>query len=399
MRSVYVHLFRGSCVILLGLVLSGCANPKAAAARGRFYSGRLIEAEQQLAEIKYTEKDAILLFMERGTIRQSLQKYDESASDLLKAVQREDYLRTHSATETAASFLANDNTIAYRGPPFERTLLHTFLAKDFLARGRWEDAAVEARSIINNLQNLDGFPDDAYSRYMAGFCLELMRDRSNASLQYRNASNLTAGVHINESTGAIGPGVRESSNQGNDDNKTAELVCFVMIGRSPTGAQMHNGVPILTASPYAEFYSNGKYLGRSYPFSNVNTLLYKTMARKMAMQAAKDIARVAVKATIAHQLKQQDEGLGLLAELIMFALETPDERRWETLPMWLQVARMPCPPDLKYYEVVFKGPTGGGVQRMTITEPISRHDNLFVSICRNLPPSAPEQAPAALPKK
>jgi hypothetical protein len=334
--------------------------------------------------------------MERGTIRQSMRKYEESSSDLLKAIERERYLMTHSATETSASFLANDKTISYRGPPFERTLLHTFLAKNYLARGKWEDAAVEARSIIQDLQALDGYPDDAYSRYMAGFCLELMRDFSNAALQYRCASNLVKGVSIDDRTGAIGPATPGPVKRGDKDR--TELVCFVAIGRSPGGSRMYSGLPAPPAPAYAEIYCNGQLAGRSYPFSNVSELLQTTLKKKAAMQALKDVSRIVVKETIAHQIKQQNEGLGVLAEVIMLALESPDDRRWETLPMWLQIARVPCPADLKSYDVVFKSPTGNIRHRLTVTEPIARNEDLFVSFCRDLPPEPAQVAAPASPQ-
>jgi hypothetical protein len=374
-------------------------SQKLAPARARYYSGRLIEAELQLKDIKPDEKNAILLFMERGLVRQSLRKYADSSADLLKANERERYLTTHSVTETTASFLANDNTISYRGPPFERTLLHSFLAMNYLARGNWEDAAVEARNIINNLQTLDGYPDDAYSRYMAGFCLEMVRDSSNASLQYRNASNLVKSASIDDHTGAIGPlGALPAKR---DEKNSAELVCFISIGRSPSGSRMYNGLPPPPPPSYAEIYCNGSFAGRSYPFSNVSDLLQKTLAKKAALQVAKDIARIVVKEAIANEIKKKDEGLGLLAELIMFALESPDERRWETLPMWLQVARVPCPIDLKNYEVIFKNYSGHATRRLTVTEPIARNENVYVSFCRDLPPEifppAPPSPPAGKP--
>lgn len=373
-------------------------SQKLAPARSHFYAGRLAQAERQLAEIKPDEKDAILLLMERGTIRQSMHRYEESISDLLKAVERERYLVTHSATQTGASFLANDKTIAYRGPPFERTLLHTFLAKDYFALGKWEDAAVEARNIIQNLQALDGYPDDAYSRYVAGFCLELMRDFSNASLQYRYASNLVKGASIDDRTGAIGPAVRNPGKRG--EKGGTELVCFVDIGRSPKGSGMYSGGLRAPGAPaYAEICFNGVLAGRSYPFSCISELLLKTLEKKAAMQAVKDVTRIVVKETLAYQIKRQNEALGTLAELVMLALESPDDRRWETLPMWLQIARVPCPADLKSYDVVFKNSAGRTVRRLTVTEPITRNEDTFVSFCRDLPPEPASTAVPAPPVK
>ena len=75
----------------------------------------------------------------------------------------------------------------------ERTLLHAFTAKNHLAQANFENAAVEARRIIESLtpEKKGDYPDDAYSRYMAGFCLEMMDDRSNAELEYRKADSVS----------------------------------------------------------------------------------------------------------------------------------------------------------------------------------------------------------------
>ena len=67
-----------------------------------------------------------------------------------------------------------------------------------------------------------------------------------------------------------------------------------------------------------------------------------------------------------------------------YALEMPDTRRWETLPLWLQVARVPCPPDLSAFDVVYRGKGGNVVTRQTIERPLARKGDVFVSFCRGL---------------
>lgn len=82
-----------------------------------------------------------------------------------------------------ASWVVNDGVQNFRGAPFERTMVHVMAAKNYLALGEWDDAAAEARRIIKSLEpDIRGeYPEDAYSRYMAGFCLEMIDDDSNAA--------------------------------------------------------------------------------------------------------------------------------------------------------------------------------------------------------------------------
>ena len=83
--------------------------------------------------------------------------------------------------------------------------------------------------------------------------------------------------------------------------------------------------------------------------------------------------------------------------ILVGILEQPDLRRWETLPRWLQVARVPCPADLTSFDVVFKNHQGVTTRTVSVTEPLARRRNTFVSYCRDLPTStvvAPTLAPA-----
>jgi hypothetical protein len=69
-------------------------------------------------------------------------------------------------------------------------------------------------------------------------------------------------------------------------------------------------------------------------------------------------------------------------------MERPDIRRWETLPRWLQVARVPCPPDLDSFDVVLKTFNGVTIRTIHVEKPITRRRNTFVSFCRDIVPAA-----------
>jgi hypothetical protein len=253
-----------------------------------------------------------------------------------------------------------------------------------------EDATVEARNIVEHLQNLNGYPDDPYSRYMAGFCFELFRDPSNAALQYRNANKLIQGYAINEKTGVISPATEQKEKDKKVRPKRAgpptsnELVCFVLIGRSPSVSQANGAAP--AQAPHAEIFVGAKCLGRSYPLVDVALLIQKTQEKDALLQAGKDVIRLGAKLALAHQIKQKDELLGSLVEFALLAMDSPDERRWGALPRWLQVARLPCPSNLSGFEVVFKN-ANHVFRRTTITAPIARFGKTYVSFCRDLPPA------------
>jgi hypothetical protein len=379
----------------LALFVCGCITPSLDHARNSFYAGRLGKAEETLRDGKAPEKDKVLFLMERGMIRQARGDYSGSIRDFLSASDLIEYFRTYSVSKGAGSLVVNDTVQDFSGAPFERSLLHAFTAKNYLATGKWDDAAVEARRIIEVLDPdmLGDYPEDAYSRYMAGFCLEMIDDDSNAALQYRKADALLAHVAINDQTGLLSvkttnaapETVEQERPRSPGDLPPTELVCFVLSGRAPSGWDSVDGHVNTPSNVYAEIFCRGSYLGRSYTLADTMDLAFTTDQIEAARKAVKAATRIAVKEGIAQAVESDDELLGGLVRAILIdLLERPDFRRWETLPRWLGVARVSCPQDLADFDVVFKTPSGAFARTVHVTEPIMRRRNTFVSFCRDL---------------
>jgi tetratricopeptide (TPR) repeat protein len=380
----------GCGLVAAGLaLLAACATQALNAARTDFYAGRFDAANRTL-DRKIPTTDRVLFLMERGTIRLFLGDYTNSARDLIEAADEAEKLETYSVGRGSASMVVNDNVQAYRGFPYERTLLHSFAAKSHLARGDWESSAVESRRAIASLTPdiRRDYPDCAYARYLAGFGLELIGDPSNAALQYREAGNLLEFLAVDEKSGRLAPrtGTNDTA-RADATHWSAELVCFVMTGRAPRGENVWKDDLALDGAGYAEIYAGERLLGRSYALSDTMDLAFTTEQKEMAKKLVKTVARVAMKETIAVQIEQNNELLGSLVRLVLIGLlENPDTRRWETLPRYLQVARVPCPTDLKSFTVVYRSSSGLEQHRQEIVAPLQRRGNLFVSFCRDLPP-------------
>ena len=389
------------CLILPPLILCGCGTLSLNSARCNFYAGRLEQAEKNIPSGNRQDNDRVLYLMERGMIRQMTGKYEESSQDFIDAADLLDELRTYSLSKGTASLVVNDNVQAFRGVPFERTLLHAFTAKNHLAQGHWDNAAVEARRIIYSLtQEMKGdYPEDAYSRYMAGFCLEMIDDFSNASLQYRKASELLQDIAIDDTTGHLSLKMTNEVSAVTKDSPVSgklstpwrtELICFVLSGKSPSGSDILEYYRTVSLSVHGEIFCKGQYLGRSYPLTDTVDLAFTTDQIEAARKAVKTVSRVAIKEGIANAVEKNDEFLGSLVRLVLIGLlEQPDLRRWETLPRWLGVARVSCPPDLTGFDVVFKTSSGTVVQTIHVEKPISRRRNIFVSFCRDIVQESP----------
>jgi len=372
------------------ILTSGCASNGLDRARTDYYSGRYSDAANSLDEVTPAERDRVLFLMERGMIRQASGNYDGSSQDMIEAYDKLGGLAAISVSEDTASMVVNDNVQTYQGAPFERTQLHVFTAKNHLMQSNWENAAVEARRIIASLEPeyKKDYPEDAYSRYMAGFCLSLIGDWSNAALQYRNADELLPDLMIDDRTGMIYPGTnRADIATAKKSNYSHELVVFVLIGRSPTGSELQNARrPVLPAG-FATVVIDGQEAGRSYQLSDTVDLAFTTKQKDSIREMAKTVSRIAAKEVAANSIEQQDEFLGFLFRVIMIGiLEQPDIRRWETLPRSLQVARIPCPENPKDIEIRFQ--TSAGVTTHTIhsTGDLVRHNNTYIMVVRDTQP-------------
>jgi len=395
---------RGALIVCLGFLLSGCATHRLNSARSHFYAGEWDQAVETLETGRIPKRDRVLFLMERGTARQAMGDYEGSSQDFIEAYDLLVELETYSLSRGAGSLVINDNIRNFVGAPFERTLLNALTAQNHLARGHWDDAAVEARRIIHSLseENRRNYPDEPYSRYIAGLALELIDDPSNAALQYRTADELLSRVAIDPDTGRLSHAPPPAANtnetaeawpepppepkRATPAHWTDELVVFLQLGRSPRGGHSysvgHSHTPL-----YAEIYADGKYLGRSYLLSDTAHLKAETDRVRALREAAKTVGRIAFKEGVAIAVESKNDAFaGDLTRLILIGLlEQPDTRRWETLPRWLQVARVPAPPDLTSYTVVLKGASGNTIRSFEVDHPPQRRRNLMVSFFRDTP--------------
>jgi len=389
----------GCSAVALGLALfaTGCGTASLNSARSDFYTGNFQQAEEALSPEKLPRHDDVLFQLERGTIRQARGDYEGSSRDFIGAYDRLTELETFSVSQGAGSLVVNDTIKTFTGAPFERTLMHALTAQNHLSSGQWDNAAVEARRIIINLDEAyrGKYPDVPYARFMAGLALELIDDPSNAALQYRLANESLSRVEIHPDTGRLGVtrGTNEAPSRLSHLPVQApsgwndELIVMVQLGRAPrrgdyVSAGGHDQAPI-----YAEIYANGQYVGRTFPLDDVAYLRHRTEQVRALKETAKTVTRIAIKESIAQAVEHNNNELaGDLVRLVLIGLlEQPDTRSWETLPRWFQAARVPAPPDLTSYELVIKNVSGGELKRVTVSDPLQRRRNLWVSFYRDIP--------------
>ncbi|MFW6244292.1 MAG: hypothetical protein ACOC36_00250 [Fibrobacterota bacterium] len=93
-------------------------------------------------------KNAEFLYhMDLGVLYHYAGLFDSSNTHLFQAAQIHEELYARSVTNEAAAVLTNDNVRPYRSRPYELVQLHQFIALNFLAQGKYQEALVETRRV------------------------------------------------------------------------------------------------------------------------------------------------------------------------------------------------------------------------------------------------------------
>ena len=148
-------------LLLAGLLLGGCASrwqdlfvsysDQMVPLRNQLLLGHAAEALPKVRESTPGDDTYVLDQLERGRIawlagQDAISKQGFAAADSRLAWEdSQAKYRLSQGLAQAGSLLTNDQTMAYRTPDYERTMLHHYLALNYLQRGDAEGALVEVR--------------------------------------------------------------------------------------------------------------------------------------------------------------------------------------------------------------------------------------------------------------
>ncbi|HEY9162223.1 MAG TPA: hypothetical protein VIS94_14190 [Desulfomonilia bacterium] len=159
-RFFYVIL----CLVL-SAALSGCAafsnyTRDTEKARISISQGNFQQALKEFPESKAKSGNEILIRMERGTLLQATGDFQfstkefELAAGLIKEQENKAVISASEAAYQTASLLVNEKVIPYEGQNFEKVMVHTLDALNYLMMGNTEDARVEIRNSYRVQQDL-----------------------------------------------------------------------------------------------------------------------------------------------------------------------------------------------------------------------------------------------------
>jgi len=110
---------------------------------------------QEGKNVVYSEKNSILLFIDKGLLEHYAGNYANSSNDLQNAERLIEEAYTKSISENFFSYIINDNTKEYPGEDFEDIYINVFNALNYYNRGDTEGALVEIRKLSMSSGKLD----------------------------------------------------------------------------------------------------------------------------------------------------------------------------------------------------------------------------------------------------
>lgn len=157
---------RALCLLLGALFLvQGCAALQdytrfSAPARASLSRGAYDEALAAFPPSAARGGNEVLIRMERGLVLQGLGRYAESAAEFeaaakrIEAYEQRAVVSISQGASQAASLVVNEQMLPYEGEDYEKVLVHTFNAMNYLMQGNTEGARVEIRNAYRRQQEL-----------------------------------------------------------------------------------------------------------------------------------------------------------------------------------------------------------------------------------------------------
>ena len=114
-----------------------------------------IVKRQDSRKVIYSQKNAIMLFLDKGLLEHYSGNYSASSADLQNAERLIEEAYTKSISEGFFSYILNDNVKEYPGEDFENIYLNVFNALNYYNRNDIEGALVEIRKLSNSSGKLE----------------------------------------------------------------------------------------------------------------------------------------------------------------------------------------------------------------------------------------------------
>ncbi|CAB5106387.1 hypothetical protein D3OALGB2SA_2154 [Olavius algarvensis associated proteobacterium Delta 3] len=390
-------LFR---IILLGMVLAGCATPDPRVLQRSLEAGDCASAPLLLEQEKgkYGGNSELLFLMDAGMVHLQCGNYGLAQEQFREAEQLAEALWTKSLSRNAASFLTSDYLLKYPGEDYERVMIHLMSAMGYLQSGELDEALVECR-LLDSLLGLyntkyekkNVYKEDAFARYLSGILNEDDGELDAAFIDYLLAARayidynedygtpmpeslqedlLRTGVTVDRLEDAEAvlknfPGRQWTTQTGT--GAEGKIVYIQFSGNAPEKVEDRVYIPTRRGPVTIAFprmvmapptCGGGRLVLRSGAaviesdlelVEDINRIALKNLDDRKGRVIAKTVARAVAKQVVIAGLSSQGDDdmqatIATVLNLINMAVERADTRSWRTLPGEIYMTRIFVPP-------------------------------------------------------
>lgn len=378
---------------VVALCMAGCASflSQSEETKSLLRQGQMTQALKELKEKSESEgKDQLMYTLDYAMALQISGDYKSSATAFIKADKLIDEKDYHSVSQVVGATLGAEEMIQYKGESYEKFLVNSMNAINYLMLGDYDAALVECRRINTKISSFKMEGREAYelspfASYLSAIIWESQKKYDDAYIEYEAAYKLDPTI-----AGIEGDLIRSARLAGRDQalakwkkefkddrraldeemngKKNGEVVVVFQQGfgakkvprsdepRFPTlqteflktsVAQ----VELTPIDPKAE--KTYTQVTKSRIVYDIDRMAMTTMNKDYNSLIARRIGGIAAKAVMSDQIRQKNELLGSVAWIAMNLTDRADLRQWSTLPSKIQMSRVFLKPGK--YELKVRG--------------------------------------------
>ncbi|MES2801176.1 MAG: hypothetical protein V4654_01680 [Bdellovibrionota bacterium] len=365
---------------LLVIMLAGCASflSQSEETKSLLRQGQLTQALKELKEKSQAEgKDQLMHMLDYAMALQISGDYRGSANAFIKADQLLEQKNYHSISQVVGATLGAEEMIQYKGESYEKFLLNSMNAINYLMLGDFDAALVECRRINSKIlsfkmEGREAYELSPFASYLSAIIWESQKKYDDAYIEYEAAYKLDPtiaglGGDLIRSARLAGrdqaldkwkkefKSDRQALDEESNGRKNGEVVVIFQqgFGAKKVPRQDESRFPTLqteflkTNIAQVEITPLESSGGKIYTQVNKSRMVYDvdrmamiTLDKDYSSLVARRIGGIAAKAVMSDQIRQKNEFLGSVAWIAMNLADRADLRQWSTLPSKIQMARV-----------------------------------------------------------
>lgn len=119
------------------------------------FSTAVKKIDQARTTEKYTQKERVLFYLDKGVVQYYNNEYEASTANLETADRYMEELFTKSISKEGLSYILNDNALDYYGEVYENLYVNIFKALNFIRQNQFDAAFVEINRVNDKLRELE----------------------------------------------------------------------------------------------------------------------------------------------------------------------------------------------------------------------------------------------------